>query len=89
MDTFTIESGVDTSRIESGVANLTEEDMRLRERIFAEANIDIEHDSLQVMFQKLYDWFESDSETVRLVIQRSWNTWVKDLADVKDIKLGE
>lgn len=88
MDTSIIES-VDTSIIESGVANLTEEDIELHHKIFMEANIDIEHDSLQVMFQKLYDWFESDSATVRLVIQRGCDAWIKNLADVKDIKLGE
>ena len=80
---------MDTSIIESGVVNLTEENIRLRDKIFEEAKIDIEHDSLQVMFQKLYDWLESDSETVRLVIQRGWDAWLNGVVDVKDLKLGE
>ena len=75
--------------IESGYNPLPEEEIELRARMFEEAGIDVEQDSISEIFNKLYDWLEGDSPLVKQVRESAFNNWSKKLPDVVDIKMGK
>lgn len=75
--------------IESGYNPLPEEEIELRARMFEEAGIDVEQDSISEIFNKLYDWLEGDSPLVKQVVESAFNHWSQQLPDVVDIKMGQ
>ena len=72
--------------IEAGIG---EEDKELREKILAEAGIDLEKDDLYDWFKKFMDWLDSDSELVKKFVTKSVEEWAKNLVDIKDVKFGK
>lgn len=72
--------------IEAGIG---EEDKKLREKILAEAGINVEKDDLYDWFKKFMDWLDSDSELINELVKRSVEEWSKNLVDVKDVKFGK
>lgn len=72
--------------IEAGIG---EEDKELREKILAEAGIDLEKDDFYDQFKKIINWLDSDSELVNELVAKSVEEWAKNLVDVKDVKFGK
>lgn len=72
--------------IEAGTG---EEDKELREKILAEAGINVEKDDIYDWFKKIMNWLDSDSELVNELVAKSVEEWAKNLADVKDVKFGK